>query len=100
MEAYYSSINFHLYLMDFDGDGRLDLVYPCQVTNAVTLLLNPGGGYWSKVQGLKDKYGYQSKERLQQEVNGKGVEKWRAVPLVESAYSISVRDFLFVNIDG
>jgi hypothetical protein len=38
------------------------------------------------------------RERLHREVDV-GVEKWKAVKLVESAYSLQVRDFVFVNID-
>lgn len=38
------------------------------------------------------------RERLHREVDV-GVDKWKAVKLVESAYSLQVRDFVFVNID-
>jgi hypothetical protein len=38
------------------------------------------------------------RERLHREVDV-GVEKWKAIKLVESAYSLQVRDFVFVNID-
>lgn len=39
-----------------------------------------------------------SKDRLQKEVNTV-VEKWHMHSLIESAYSLQLRDFVFVNID-
>jgi len=28
METLYSGLDFHLYIVDYDGDGALDIVYP------------------------------------------------------------------------
>ena len=59
---------------------------------------NPGQSYWTKVVSLKDKYSMSSKDRLQKEINT-GVDKWNSYSLVESGYSLHIRDFVFVNID-
>lgn len=60
---------------------------------------NPAKAYWIKLASLKDRYAVSfPRERLHREVDV-GVEKWKAVKLVESAYSLQVRDFVFVNID-
>ena len=63
------------------------------------MIKNPGGAYWSKVSTLKDRYSTQSKDRLQSEIS-KGTERWKQVKLVESAYTLTIRDFVFVNIDS
>jgi|LauGreDrversion4_2_1035121.scaffolds.fasta_scaffold179547_1 hypothetical protein len=85
METYFSGLSFHIYLIDFDMDGKLDFVLPNFLTNRLELLLNPGLVYWTKVQQLKEKYITISKERLQTEI-GKSIDKWKEVRLVESSH--------------
>lgn len=99
METYFSGLSFHIYITDYDRDGYLDFVLPNQVTNELSLVKNPGGQYWSKVQSIKDKMSIDSKEKIQNQI-AKSVDKWQSIRLVESSYSISVRDFVFVNIDS
>jgi hypothetical protein len=49
---------------------------------------NPAKAYWDKLASLKDRYSVSfPRERLHREVDV-GVEKWKAVKLVESAYSL------------
>ena len=33
METYFSGLNFHVYLLDYDGDGYLDIILPNFVSN-------------------------------------------------------------------
>jgi hypothetical protein len=33
METFFSGINFHMYSLDLDQDGFLDLIFPNQLTN-------------------------------------------------------------------
>jgi hypothetical protein len=48
---------------------------------------------------IKDRFSVSfPRERLHREVDV-GVDKWKSYKLVESAYSLQVRDFVFVNID-
>jgi hypothetical protein len=56
METMYSGLNFHMYLVDYDGDGYIDVVYPDQIRNQMLLVRNPGPAYWLKLATLKDKY--------------------------------------------
>lgn len=60
----YSGLDFHMYILDYDSDGFLDIVYPDKVKNQVILIRNPGQTYWSKVASIKDKYAMSSKDRL------------------------------------
>lgn len=87
-----------MYLMDYDGDGLLDLVYPDLIRNQLILVRNPGQAYWSKIVSTKDKYAMASKDRLQKEVNTV-VDKWHTYSMIDSGYSLQIRDFVFVNID-
>jgi len=60
---------------------------------------NPGPTAWAKLASLKDKYAMSSKDRLQKELNT-NMEKWHAYSLIESGYSLSIKDFVFVNVDN
>ena len=73
-------------------------MYPDKIRNQLVLVRNPGYAYWSKIDFTKDKYAMASKDRLQKEVNTV-VEKWHTYSMIESAYSLQIRDFVFVNID-
>jgi hypothetical protein len=68
METFFSGLNFHIYLLDYDMDGYLDIVLPNQVSNMLALVKNPGGQYWNKVQSFKEKLSMQVKERIQSEI--------------------------------
>ena len=99
LETLYSgSLNFHMYLIDYDLDGHLDIVYPDKIRNQLILLRNGGSMYWNKVNQIKDKYALSSKDRLQRELNS-GVDKWHAHSMIDSAYTVKINDFVFVNID-
>jgi hypothetical protein len=60
----YSGLDFHMYLLDYDGDGYLDIVYPDKLRNQIVFVRNPGSVYWIKMISLKDKYSMSSKDRL------------------------------------
>ena len=64
METFFSGLNFHLYCLDLDQDGFIDLVLPNQVSNQLQFVRNPGRAYWSKLLTLKDRYSQFSRERL------------------------------------
>jgi hypothetical protein len=42
METYFSGLNFHAYILDFDKDGYLDFVVPNFVSNRLEVVTNPG----------------------------------------------------------
>lgn len=99
MESYFSGLNFHAYILDFDKDGYLDFVLPNFVSNRLEIVANPGLQYWNRVTALKDRFSTQ-KERLQSEI-AKSVEKWKEIKLVEpAARNVVIKDFVFVNIDN
>ena len=45
----YSGPSFHIYLVDFDKDGYIDIVLPNYLNNTLVYLRNPGSSYWRKV---------------------------------------------------
>jgi hypothetical protein len=48
----YSGPSFHIYIVDFDEDGYIDLVLPNFVNNTMIYLKNPGSGYWRNVSQI------------------------------------------------
>ena len=45
----YKGPSFHIYIVDYDKDGYLDIVLPNIVNNTLVYLRNPGSAYWRKV---------------------------------------------------
>lgn len=45
----YSAPNFHIYIIDYDKDGYLDIAIPNTINNTLVYLDNPGSTYWRKV---------------------------------------------------
>jgi hypothetical protein len=78
----FSGVSFHLYIVDFDKDGYVDIVLPNFLNNTLVYLRNPGSAYWRKISDLK------------------AMEKWPQVPVVQSAYSDTIKDFVLINIDS
>ncbi len=76
METFYSGLSFHLYCLDMDMDGYLDVIVPSMVANQLQYVRNPGKAYWTKVGQVKDRFSQFSRDRLQREIDI-GVEKWK-----------------------
>ncbi len=48
----FSGLSSHLYIVDFDKDGYLDIVLPNFLTNSLVYLRNPGSAYWRKISSI------------------------------------------------
>jgi hypothetical protein len=95
LEKYSGGPSFHLYIFDFDKDGYLDIALPNFINNTLVYLRNPGSTYWRKVGSIV----YQAnKQKIQNDL--KAMEKWRQIPIIQSAYSDTIKDFILVNIDS
>ena len=90
----YSGPCFHIYIVDFDKDGYLDLVLPSFLSNSLVYLKNPGSAYWRKVSSIV----YQANKQKQIS-DLKAMEKWQEIHAVNSAYSDTIKDFILVNMD-
>jgi len=91
----YSGPSFHLYLVDYDKDGWVDIVLPNFHSNVVVCLRNPGMEYWHQVEGtLKEIQKGKQRSALQK------LTKWRPMNVASSLYSERLRDFVIVNIDS
>lgn len=44
-----SALSFHLYILDYDKDGYLDIIFTNYITNKLVYVSNPGSDYWKKV---------------------------------------------------
>ena len=44
-----SGPSFHIYMVDFDKDGYIDIVMPNKQNNSLVYLRNPGSAYWRKI---------------------------------------------------
>lgn len=67
-----SGPNFHIYVLDFDKDGYLDVAMPNHINNTLIYARNPGSAYWRKIGSLV----YQgNKSKMQQEF--KTMERWK-----------------------
>ncbi len=76
------------------------MIYPNKLTNQLTFLRNPGALYWAKANQVRERYVQLGRDRLQKEINLVAAEKWIGYKIIDSAYSIVLRDFVFVNIDS
>jgi hypothetical protein len=47
-----SSTSFHIYIVDFDQDGYIDVVMPNMLNNTLVYLKNPGSAYWRNVSQI------------------------------------------------
>eukprot|EP00347_Sterkiella_histriomuscorum_P023392 403334809 len=90
-----SGPSFHIYIVDFDKDGYLDIVLPNTQTNKLVYLKNPGSAYWRKMSQIV----YQANKQKQIQ-DLKVLEKWQQVQVVTSAFSDQIQDFVLVNIDS
>lgn len=68
----FSGPSFHIYMVDFDKDGYIDIVLPNLLTNQLVYLKNPGSAYWRKISSIV----YQS-SKLKQINDLKAMEKWQ-----------------------
>ena len=91
-----SGSSFHIYVLDYDHDGYFDLALPNIPNNTLVYLRNPGSPYWRKLSQLV----YAQVNKAKQQTDLRNLEKWQQHPIVTSAFSDSIRDFLFVNIDS
>lgn len=48
----YSGPSTHIYILDYDKDGFMDIILPNQMTNDLILLRNPGYLYWRRTEGI------------------------------------------------
>lgn len=65
---------FHIYILDFDKDGYLDIALPNQLNNTIVYLRNPGSAYWRKVGQVVYQQGA-NRAKLASEL--KMLEKWK-----------------------
>lgn len=67
----YSGAAHHIYILDFNRDGYLDIVLPNLVSNELVMLSNPGLAYWHRMDTIA---GQQNKQRQWSDL--KQLQRW------------------------